>query len=482
MKTAFKIAASILLLLYFINSFNRYYNLSLDGDMAPIILPSPAYSAVLSDPFGINVLLHDSVYPATNRFFTHFIISAYFKVMPNTFQTFVSPLNSVYLSSAVALLLMHFLLLYMLAVYISGQKKISHPVFLFSALIIAPLFLFYGYHLQMAIVLTSVTYSFFYTLSMIFLLLFFLPFFNHALERNQSRFSSSYFFFLLIVATVSSFSGSLNAPVTLIISFAILFHTVTSCFITKTEEKQHSFREIFFKKIPTQHLFLIIAAIILSLYSFYIGRNNSENLWQSLSLSERYRKLFLGLRYHYTEQLGPGLLLTVVIFNFIIITKLNPSSQIRQVILIFKYFLGLSVLYILMLPFGGYREYRPYLIRCDTVMPVNIGMILFYGFSVIYLLYQLKEPAKRYSYIVLVLGVNFTFVHADGNFKVNNYNQCERQAISRIAQAPSSIVHIPADCTVMEWNIIKEASQSRYITDMFLYWNITREKKLFYQK
>ena len=115
MKIVFKISLALLLIAYFFISFKRYNVMMLDGDMAPIIMPSPAYAQVLKDPFGINVLLTDTSYPATNRFFIHYTFSNYFKTVPNLLQSFASPLDSVYLSCALAKLLIHIFLIYIIA-------------------------------------------------------------------------------------------------------------------------------------------------------------------------------------------------------------------------------------------------------------------------------------------------------------------------------------------------------------------------------
>ncbi|MCC7233327.1 MAG: hypothetical protein IT242_10305, partial [Bacteroidia bacterium] len=74
----------------------------LDGDMAGIIVPADAYKRVMSDPFGIGTLIHHDMYAAPNRFFIHWIMQKYFHTVPFLLQRFTDPVNSAFLSIAIA--------------------------------------------------------------------------------------------------------------------------------------------------------------------------------------------------------------------------------------------------------------------------------------------------------------------------------------------------------------------------------------------
>lgn len=480
-KILLKAALIVFLLFHFFISFKRYTGFALDGDMAPIILPSPAYKEVLQDPFGIRVLMHNSVYPATNRFFTHYFFSKYFKYVPNALQAWFTPLDSVYIASALFKIAVHVFLLFILSTYISQSKNFWSYSNLLAAAVISPLFLVYGYYMEMAIIDQSVTYTFFYAFAICFMLILFYLLYKNYMQEISQKINISVFWFLLPVIVINAFSGALNAPVTLLLCTVILFNKVYFNY------KQHQQTNILTRVINAARqtnrtaLIILLSSMLFCFYSYYISKNNSENLWEKPPLTQLYSKLFEGITNHYTKHLGVPLLLLVVIFNFMIMAYNNPDKKGEKLIFLFKWFIALTALYILLLPFGGYRSYRPLLIRYDTLMPVNTGMILFYGLSVIYLLQHFKKPKQLYAYILFIIGVSVVYINADQNFKVNTYNDCEKRNINKIAESQSSVVNIPADCTVMEWNIITESHKSRYITDMLLHWNITREKKLFYQ-
>ncbi len=78
--------------------------MSLGGDLAEQLVPEPGkgYFQVLHDPLGIQVLIHDKKYETPNRGFAHWTIYAYFMHVPLVLQKFTGPVNSIYLSSAIA--------------------------------------------------------------------------------------------------------------------------------------------------------------------------------------------------------------------------------------------------------------------------------------------------------------------------------------------------------------------------------------------
>ena len=166
----------LLLLLFLIDvgySFIQHFYVSLDGDIAAIVMPSKEYQQVLKDPFAWKVITKDSIYAAPNRFFAHWSMSAYFKNVPLLLQNFVSPVNSIYASSALAKTGIQVFMIFILSVYISEKKSLFSKEFLVAAVLITPLFQTFGYNGLMGIIDKSITYTFFYALPLALLLVFF---------------------------------------------------------------------------------------------------------------------------------------------------------------------------------------------------------------------------------------------------------------------------------------------------------------------
>ena len=75
----FKYLLLIILVFDLSYSFVLHYNMPLDGDLAPIVVPSEEYKDVLKDPLGIRVLTTGDRYDNPNRNFAHLFLREYFK-------------------------------------------------------------------------------------------------------------------------------------------------------------------------------------------------------------------------------------------------------------------------------------------------------------------------------------------------------------------------------------------------------------------
>jgi hypothetical protein len=482
MRIVFKIALVSFLLFFIFLSFKRYYYFPLDGDLPGIVLPAACYIPVMKDPFAINVIVHDSVYAAPNRFFTHFFLSGYFKTIPLWLQRFFAPLDSVYIACALAKTAVHFCLIYLIALLTTNRKKFWNTDVLLVASIINPLFQTYGYYDSMSVIDNSITYVFFYAMSLTMVFLFFLPFFNALLERTSFNFSWLKIAWLLFLMIVCTFSGPLNAPVILLTASCILLFLYKKNYFAQKKLTfiKRAVRAI--RSIPRPMMGLLAAAIAISLYSLYVGRNNSENLWESLPLSERYSRLPKGFWYQYTFKLGLPLLITVIVFNFIIVSRIKPDLEAKKMITAVKWFGGLCLIYIALLPLGGYRSYRPNIIRFDTILPVTIGLIFFYGYSTYYMLKHLPANYTKYIYTAGILFISWIYINADQVAKVRKNNLCERDGIEKVAASSERNVLIDNDCSVVDWRKNTNKDDSRNKAELLLYWNVFKEQKRFYQK
>ncbi len=475
----FKLIIVIFLLFEIVFSFKRHFYFPIDGDLPAIVLPDRHYKKVLDDPFGLTVIRFDSVYPGPNRFFAHWAISNYFKKAPLAFQYFVSPVTSIYVASAFAKTCIQFFIIYLLAIYITGRKKIWNFDFLLAAAIITPLFQIFGYNISMGIIDHSITYTFFYALALALALLFFLPYFNAAFQRHDFKFRTVTIILLILLSVVLSFNGALNTaiillvcPVTLIIFFSSEFKKWQGNGVTLRTIKA-------IKNIPPGVLYVFGFACLLSLYSIYIGKNNSENLWETIPMAERYARLPIGLRIQFTEKPGPLLLLAMIFINTVIIKIRSQNAEARTYLKMLKWFFVLSVVYIVLLPLGGYRSYRPNIIRMDTIMPVTLGMFLFYGFSTVHIIQHvmLKRKIIYYTLIIIFTGI---FIAADT--KVEKQNTCEREALKTISRAKEEIILLKSDCSVLSWGPTKDYHDSEVKTELLRHWGIIKEKKFFYQE
>ncbi|GEM_PF-1333646 len=61
-------------------------------------------------------------------------------------------------------------------------------------------------------------------------------------------------------------------------------------------------------------------------------------------------------------------------------------------------------------------------------------------------------------------------------------NKCEIQALNNISNSPDKVVELSNDCNIMSWGKMTDYKNSELKSELLLLWNITSEKKLFYQK
>ncbi len=464
-------------------SFTRYYYTQLDGDLPAIVVPVKNYMTVMKDPFGMNVLLHDSVYAATNRYFAHLSLMGYFKTAPLLLQKIFAPIDSIYISCALIKICIQFFLIFLIASYVTNKKNILDIDFLLACSLIYPFFQTFpnGYYREMAILDGSITYTFFYTLSITLVTLFFLPFFNALAGRKSFNFGWKGNALLILLTIIISFNGPLNVPVIILVcSSVILNHLVKNFKGVSSIQSSGSRIYLALKNIPSTLSVFFLFAILLCLYSFYLGTHNSENLWETVPLSTRYARLSGGFWHQYTDKWAQTILVFVTVVNSFIVSKLSPDIEAKKILKLFKWFGVLSLIYILMLPFGGYRAYRSDIVRWDTILPITIALLLFYSYFNLYILKKLRGRYYRICFIVSIVLISAHYIYAERG--IVKANSCERSAMEKLAHSTERVVFIDNNCSLLNWGLELDTADSKDKTDLLLYWNVIRGQKLFYQK
>lgn len=464
----FLILAGIFLIGDLTFSFIQYYNTPLFGDLAGHVLPDNVIQPVFDDPFGFHLLLTGEPHSNPNRFFVHWALAEYFQNVPQFLQNFTTPINSVYLASAIAKLATQILFVYLLAFFISGSANPAKKKFLIVSVIIAPLFQVYGYWSRMGVVDKSIVYTFFYALPLVILMLFFLPVFNRLMYRT--RITTVHYFYMVPFIAILPLSGPLVPAVILIISFLIFLNL-----LIQAEERN---LVAFLKSVPDSFYILLIPINLWSLYSLFLGFYNSNYSGEMISLAERFSRLPEGILSQLFHSLGFPLMLLVIGINTWFIKRIN-NNEGKKLLRIFMWIGIFALLYILLLPFGGYRPYRQRIIRYDTFMPVTVALIYYFAASTYFLINHLKTNNKQ-RYVVAVILCLLLFTVAD--MKGIGRNRCERQAFEKMARSTDSIISISKDCFVMDWQNMHDYRQSERKAELIYFWGITSEKKLFYNE
>ncbi|RTQ47594.1 hypothetical protein EJV47_19460 [Hymenobacter gummosus] len=452
---------------------------AISGDLSNIVLPSTDYQPVLTDPLGLRALRGET-YAAPNRFFQHQTILQYFRAVPGWLQHWFSPVDSLYAACALAKTLMQALLIYLLGAYISGHRALTSRAWLVAAALVTPLFHTNGWTGQIGIIDKSVVYSFCYALPVALLLLFFWPYARAAAQRRPVRLSAPTWVLLLGLAVVLTLNSPIATGVLAILCPGILLYCWQQRLPPAAANEGILARSWAAVRALPKELLPLVVATLLSLYSLYIGRLNAENLTATLPLAERYARLPLGVFYQFKQKLGWPLLLALLGVNYWLLRRL-PDTRVRRRLLTALRWIGLfAAVYVLLLPLGGYREYRPFILRRDTLLPVIIAVIYWYGAAACYLLRHLAGPT-RVRYGLGLTAVLLVFTLTDLPNKRENRN-CERAALLALAQASAEVVVLDSDCPVLNWERYSSPEQSAVNAAMLRYWGVTPRVVLYYHR
>lgn len=445
--------------------------------MAGGIVPAQDVKPILESPLGIKIFTEHITYPNPNRFFSHYSFYKYFNNVPLFFQNFTSPINSAYLSCGLAKTLIQVIIIVLLSLLISGS--ILKLDFLVAAILITPLFQTNGYNKYMGIIDQSITYNFFYALPIILILLYFTPLFLkhfYGLELKRMKYLK---YVWIALALTSNLSGPLNPGISLVICLLIFIYYFSQNLNDLNVKNRYTKIKSAIQNIPYEINFYLIPICIFSLYSLFLGRYNSVNIAYKMPLSVLYSRLPEGIYYSFTQKLGFPILFLILIINTLIIRYKFRNLEGEMLLNIFKWIGIFAVIYILLLPLGGYRFYRPYILRYDTIIPITLSLIFVFGKTTIFILnnFSLKQ---KYWYIPLVILVLCVFTYSDK--PEFDKNICERNAISQIVGSKEPIVEIDDNCSVLSWSIIENPQESELKTKLLTIWRILDDDKLYYQK
>jgi hypothetical protein len=467
----------LFLLLDISYSFYQNLNTSLLGDIADIGLPTKENQEVLNDPLGFEVAFQHKSYIGAGRFFAHWSFYNYYRIAPFIFQSISTPIESIYLSAAFAKTAIQLMLIMAIAAFIYYSQEKDKQNFLFSMVLIAPLFQIEGFNRYMNIIDKSIVYTFFYPLFLGFLAIYLLFFFKSLYNQQPTKFGIGTQIFLLIFSFIISLSCPLNPGIILIAFPLILLTNLYHHFQHISNESFIQKIAIAFSKIDRKTLFLFSIICFFCLYSLYLSRSHSDNFNLETSLMQRYAHLPAGLYFVLFSKLGFPLLLFLLIINVFLLKKQGENIQAKQVLNLLKWLGIFAILYILLLPLGGARVYRPNIIRGDTFMPVTLVMIFAYAFSTHFLVNTISGKIKN-GYFAGIAVFLFVFTISDEP-NINN-NACERAAMKEISEAKDSVVLLHSDCPVMAWNKLVLPEHSITMSKMFQYWGITQKNTLFY--
>ena len=458
-------------------SFYQHAKYPMEGDMEESVLPRDYLIPLYQDPFGVKMLVNGEPHAAPNRFFSHYLLYKTYRTVPFGLQKVVEPLTSLYLTNALCKTLMQIALLLLLCTLACGGFRIKEPRFYLAMLLFTPLFQTNGATRSFGMIDPSLTYSFFYALPLIFLICCLLPFiydeFFHRPFLPNPVLRTAWFVIFLLLAC---FSGGVNTAIALVAILTLSIRYIVSYCSDKKLEKKSLGQ--FLKSIPKHYWLYLLPLGLLSLYALWIGTFNTMWSGEIPTLAERYRLLpkgFIGM----FKNTAFDVLFALSVLNFVII-RLKFPQEGRAASQIFLWMNVFALLYMALLPFGGYRAYRPYIIRYDVNIAVNFLYIFFLVYSTLFLMKSLSEQKVRIPYLIGCLVFMAYFTAIDKPLPWGWGNEKEIAAIREIQAATETPVVLKEPATVVSWMPAYSVEESRNASEMLYIWHITDTPKPFY--
>ncbi len=464
-KDGLRIILILLLLADTAYTFRQHLMAPLDGDMPSIILPAPHYEPVLSAPFGWAAATGEAAYASPNRFFVHRAMYHYFRWAPATLNNFVDIVDSITLSSAIAKSGAHILLLLLLAGFASRGKGWSS--FLLAAVLMAPLFQSAGYYNPvMGIIEPSPTYTFFYAWPSV-LLLSWLSLVRRAYDRGGAAPAwetlSLYALTLILPFTGPLIPGII--AVGLLTGAGYGFRQILGQNYETSVERMRA-------QLPLSHWAAIALIGILGAYSLYLGTLSTEQQ-HSFGLWERYQKLPAGLWKMLTNKPGLSILILGILLQFGLLRWLQVEARRPWVKQEVRFLLVFILLYLLLIPLGGYRDYRPDIARRDTLQPILLILFYLWGRSSLLLFESARNKA---AHILPALGLLLLFTIAD--VTEVGHPSCQERTLRALSQSKEDTISLSPDCRILTWPAIP-GQDTRLSSELLVMWGILEEGQHF---
>ncbi len=424
-------------------SAHQYYDQPLDGDMAWNALPAPDVAPTLDDPLGWSTWTEGETYANPNRFFCQWGYREFLLHAPSVLQRAVGPVTSVYLAATLLKVGVHLFLLLLISRSVTGHWRFWTAKGVVALAVAAPFFQANGYRHQMGIIDPSTTYTFFYALPTALLVLYLQPVLDWFRGRSEGGPGVMVTIALILMAPAICLSGPLNPGIILV--------------LTPVGMLSGGYR------LPPRLRWIWVWMAVWAVYSLFVGSYNSLTIDNALPLWERYLRLPEGVFSLLTTKLGPMLLIAMLLLNYTLLARRDGGVRWRRSYLFFILFV---LCYTLLLPLGGYRDYRPGVVRYDTWLPVTLGAIILYTAGVSHLL-RFRYARHWYTGIVVVVALVFTI--AD---QPTVTSDCERQILHRVARTLRPAALRSDTCRVMDWHPNSDEYTIEGNVSLLRHWNI----------
>lgn len=446
-------------------SFLHYADAPIDGDLPAVVLPGIEEQKVLDDPFGFHVLISGDGHSGTNRYFMRALRYQWFNHLPQAIQSFTSPVESIYIAAGMLKLLIHIVGVIAATLLARSIFRITNLWLAVVALLTSLCFQHSGYIHTMGMIDPAVTYAVAYG-GTVFLFFIWVWVTSRLIQRASILYQVLSYLILLVL----SFAGALGPAMILV---ALVTYLI---FLRKTHG---NIRAVWQALTARQDLVVLaIGIVLLASYSLWLGSMNTENQISDLSIIERYLALPVGLFKMLSHNPGLLYLLLGLALNAWLLSRFqNEQNKLfRQLLLWVGIF---SVIFILLLPLGGFRDYRPYVVRRDTLLPLIFLLTFLFSVSSVLILSQQLTSRWKLISAAAIGAIAIIFFVVD--IAPLGRNACQRGLIKQLQLSDASPTVLDSDGLLMTWDPVEKADESAYVSAVLVKWNILQDPTLFTQ-
>ena len=334
-----------------------FYRTQIDPDLSRVAGPVQSYAHVLHDPFGFGGLQTGLRYPGAGRAMAHLTTKAWADHALGWMHLLVSdPVRALYLGLAITAVLVHVGFLAVGCRYLRAYQPLSTRSAIFGTVGLSLFVQLASQRFYVGIIDHSMSYTFAYAIPLLSLSAFFLPVYRSLLRMSYVP-STPLAFALVPVAMYLAFSGPLVQPVVALIGVLLV----------GTQGLRRNRLLVHRRLVPS-----LAVLAILSAWGMYVSRFNSESA-TSVTIATRYTLLRHGLFEVLVRPSSPWpLLLSALVFLYRVVSRSAEDSVRTRLRVHMLVGLGFSVLWLTLLPLGGYRNYRPFILSSVTLLPVTL--------------------------------------------------------------------------------------------------------------
>jgi hypothetical protein len=457
-----------------------FFRIRLDGDLARVAGPVASYRTVLRDPWGFRA--GQSVrYPGSGRYMAHITTKAWADVGVPAVKLIVrEPVRSLYVTLALTAVAIHLMFVVIGCAYLRLFRPMAVRQTLVSALGLSLFVQLGSFHKFFGILDFSITYTLAYAFPILALMGFLLPVYRSLLlpEDKPPVFAAVG---MVAAATYLAFNGPLVQPIVVLVGLFLLVAQLQN------------------RKRLIVHRRLLPGLGLLGLFSIWgmhIATFNSESEAPP-SLGFRYRLLGRGLLELLVRSPSPWfvLLAGICLHYRFACRRLGPAelSRLRLHLLSGGCF---SILWLALLPFGGFRSYRPLVLRYDTLLPVTLVAVYLFVLTLRLAVSgaQLGEVSGSISVVkrsvrelpllqkiwiapALLLGLMLASGKDPGQPLPNT---CERRALESLRDGLGEQLGVSRLCTVGTWTVeaLDDPDYQQALTRLLRRWKIIEPNQI----